>query len=236
MKKAASKTRVPPGFNLEKARRAQRALALKVEFEGVKPWQVQLVGGVDLSYPSAETARGAAVVLRFGNLSLVEARTAEVKVRFPYIPTLLSFREAPAIYKVLSSLKHKPDVLLVDGQGVAHPYGCGLASHIGVTANIPTIGVAKKLLCGKVASFEGDHASIIFDGKVVGAALSVNPRVKPIYVSVGHRVSLEDALEIVRRTVKVGRIPEPLRLAHLLATKGTLNLKRKASGLEGVKI
>jgi len=214
--------RVPAGFSLEKARKAQRALAARVSFKGVKPWQVKLVAGVDLSYPSEGRARGAAVVLNFEDLSLVEFKTVEAEVRFPYIPTLLSFREAPAIFKVLKALKHRPDVVLVDGQGVAHPYGCGLASHVGVILNIPTIGVAKRLLCGELKQVSPDMALIILDGKLVGAALKVKPEFKPLYVSVGHRVSLQDALEIVRRTVKAGRIPEPLKLAHRLATRGSL--------------
>ncbi|MHC1585941.1 MAG: endonuclease V, partial [Candidatus Hecatellaceae archaeon] len=201
---------------------AQKALAARVRFDGVKPWQVKLIGGVDLSYPQPERARGAAVVLKFEDLSLVEARVAEVKVRFPYVPTLLSFREAPAIFKVLGMLSHKPDIVLVDGQGVAHPYGCGLASHIGVVLNQPTIGVAKKLLCGELTPFKPGLDLIVLEGRRVGAALTVKEGLKPIYVSVGHMVSLEDALEIVRRSIKAGRIPEPLRLAHRLATQGRL--------------
>lgn len=211
------------GFSIERARAAQKSIASKVKFEGVKPDQVKLVGAVDLSYPSPGRVRAAAVVLTFENLSLVEAETVEDAVRFPYVPTLLSFREAPPIFKVLGGLRVKPDVVLVDGQGVAHPYRCGLASHVGVILNIPTIGVAKKLLCGEVAAFKEGRAPIKLNGETVGMAVKLG-RGKPIYISVGHRVSLRDAVEIVVRCVRpLHRIPEPLRLAHKLSKGEALN-------------
>ena len=216
-----AKLKTPPSFNVERARRAQRLLALKVRMEGVKPSQVRLVGGVDLSYPNPAKARAAAVVLDFQTLRLVEAETVEAEVRFPYVPTLLSFREAPPIFKVLGRLRNRPDVVLVDGQGLAHPYKCGLACHVGVVLGIPTIGVAKKLLCGEVEASK-PLAPILLEGETVGMALSLEGR-KPIYVSVGHLVSLEDAVEIVLKCVRRPyRLPEPLRLAHRLATVGKL--------------
>jgi deoxyribonuclease V len=214
------RVKIPPGFSVEKARRAQKALALKVKLEGVKPSQVRLVGGVDLSYPSPNRARAAAVLLDAESLKLVEAESVEAEVRFPYVPTLLSFREAPPIFKVLTRLKKRPDVVLVDGQGLAHPFKCGLACHIGVVLGIPTIGVAKGLLCGEVESFKDGRAPIVLEGETVGMAVSTG-KGKPIYVSVGHLVSLEDAVEIVLKCVrKFSRLPEPLRLAHRLAASG----------------
>lgn len=221
---AAFKVRVkiPPGFNVERARRMQKTLASRVRLEGVKPSQVRFVGGVDLSYPSPSRARAAAVLLDLESLKLVEAESVEAEVRFPYVPTLLSFREAPPIFKALRKLKVRPDVVLVDGQGVAHPFRCGLACHVGVILGIPTIGVAKKLLCGEVKDFKADRAPIVFEGETVGMAVRLE-KGKPIYVSVGHLVSLEDAVEIVLKCVrKPGRLPEPLRLAHKLATLGRL--------------
>jgi len=208
----------PEDFLVEKARKIQQLLAAKVIFEGVKASEVGLIGGVDVAYTAEGEAVAAAAILDFKNLKPVEFKIARVRVRFPYIPTLLSFREAPPIFKVLARLNLKPDVVLVDGQGVAHPYGCGLASHVGVILSIPTIGVAKKPLCGEIGEFRGNQAPIILHGREVGRVLLVREKSKPIYVSVGHRVSLEDAVEIVLRCVKPGRrIPEPIRMAHQLS-------------------
>jgi deoxyribonuclease V len=209
---------IPESFIVEKARKTQRMLALKVRFEGLTFSDVSLVGGVDVAYTSKSEAKAAAAILNFETLELVEYKVVKSKVRFPYVPTLLSFREAPPIFKVIAELKAKPDVILVDGQGVAHPYRCGLASHVGVILDIPTIGVAKKPLCGEVGEFKGNQASIMFKGREVGKALLAREKMKPIYVSVGHKISLEEAVKIVLRSIKPGRrIPEPIRIAHLLS-------------------
>lgn len=139
-----------------------------------------------------------------------------VKVEFPYIPTLLSFREADPIDKVFRQLKRRPDVLMVEGHGIAHPYGCGLASHVGVILKIPTIGVAKKLLCGEQAEYKGCQAPIYFCGKLVGAALITRLGCKPIYVSVGNMITIKQSIFVVYHCIRGQRMPEPLRLAHLL--------------------
>ena len=218
--------KVPEGFQVEKARKIQRILASKIRFSGLTFSDVNLIGGVDVAYASKGEAVAAAAILDFKSLNLIEYKLARCEVRFPYVPTLLSFREAPPIFKVLAKLEAKPDVVLVDGQGVAHPYGCGLASHVGVILDIPTIGVAKKLLCGEVQEFRGNQASIMLHGREIGKAILVAEKMRPIYVSVGHGVSLEEAVKIVLRSIKPGRrIPEPVRIAHLLSKHGFLKVK-----------
>lgn len=141
--------RVPRSFLVEKARKLQLKLAKEVVKEDLLPPSLKLVAGVDVSYVE-DNAFAAVAVLNYEDMGLVEAKCSSVKTRFPYVPTFLSFREAPAIFSVLKKLKSVPDVYLIDGQGVAHPYGFGLASHVGVIAKVPTIGVAKSRLFGTV--------------------------------------------------------------------------------------
>ncbi len=135
---------------------------------------------------------GAVSVLDLSTLSQIEAQVAHVKTRVPYIPTLLSFREIPPAYSAIKKLHIKPDVFLVDGQGFAHPYGLGFASHLGLILDKPTIGVAKSLLCGKVeqVSESGRVTSLKDKGEVIGAEVVTKQGTKPVYVSVGHKVSL----------------------------------------------
>lgn len=207
--------RVPKGFSLERARRIQRVFAGRVLFRDVDLESVRLVAGFDVSYGEGYAFSVVAVV-DFRTLEVFEVRSVRVRVRFPYIPTLLSFREAPPIFKVFRMLSCHPDVLMVDGHGVLHPYGCGLASHVGVVLGMPTIGVAKNLLCGRVGEYVGNKAPIFLDGKVAGMAVITKPKTKPIYVSVGNMITLDKAVKIVEKCVKKSRIPEPIRIAHIL--------------------
>lgn len=187
-------------------------------FKDIDLKEVRYVGGVDVSYRGGY-AFTTAVVLGYRTLSVFETRKVKVKDRFPYIPTLLSFREAPPVFKIVKMLNCLPDVLMVEGHGVSHPYGCGLASHVGVVLKIPTIGVAKNILCGKVGEYKEDKAPILFNGKVVGMAVITKSKTKPIYVSVGNMITLDKAIEIVKKCIKDSRVPEPLRIAHLLTKK-----------------
>lgn len=218
--------RVPRSFVVEKARRLQLELAKKVIKEDQLPPSLKLVGGVDVSY--AEDAAFAAVaVLNYENMKLVEAKCNAVKVRFPYVPTLLSFREAPAILSVLKKLESTPDVYLIDGQGVAHPYGFGLASHVGVITKVPTIGVAKSRLFGKVTKRKPYSALISKGNEVVGVALTTKASRRPIYVSVGHMVSLNRAVEIVKHCIKDGyQTAKPIIMAHKLANEEKWKARR----------
>ena len=198
----------------------QRRLSRKLIFEDTLPGRVDYVAGVDVAYLKG-TSVGAVAVLDYGTLSLVEFQVAHVKTRFPYVPTFLSFREISPAYSAIKKLHIKPDVFLVDGQGFAHPYGLGFASHLGLILDKPTVGVAKSLLCGKVEPVdEGGRVAALKDkGEVVGAVVVTKQGTKPVYVSVGHRISLMRATEIVMECTEKYRIPEPTRRAHLIASK-----------------
>ncbi|MEM1589395.1 MAG: endonuclease V [Candidatus Bathyarchaeia archaeon] len=204
-------------FSVEKAHKAQLQLSKLIILEDKLPEKIRLVGGVDTAYVG-NLAISAVAVLDFDNLNLVEVETAMRKVAFPYVPTLLSFRELPFTLMCIKKLKTQPDIFLVDGQGFAHPYRCGFASHLGVVLGKPTIGVAKSKLIGDVEPFQNRDFAYLKDGdEVIGAAVKTAAG-KVLFVSVGHMVSLETAIKIVRHCTRGGSIPEPIRLAHEKAT------------------
>jgi len=195
----------------------QLRLSKRLLFKDTLPETVDYVAGVDLAYLE-DTSVCAVVVLDASTLSQVEVQVAHVQTRFPYIPTLLSFREIPPAYSAIKKLHSEPDVFMVDGQGFAHPYGLGFASHLGLILDKPTIGVAKSLLCGRVEqSAEGGWAPLIYKGKVIGAEVVTKQGTKPVYVSVGHRLSLNRATEVVLECTGKYRLPEPIRRAHITA-------------------
>ena len=193
----------------------------------------RLIAGLDISAPdSQQIATGAAVVLGYPDLVVVETKTARQKVDFPYMPGLLSFRESPLLLAACQELTSTPDVVLVDGQGIAHPRRLGLASHLGLLLDVPTIGCAKSRLCGShgmVAAAPGSFAELIGDGgKVIGAALRTQENASLLYVSIGHKVDLQSAIYWVLRCCRRYRIPEPLRLAHLAASGRRTQFARPA--------
>lgn len=207
------------GFSVKKARRTQLRLAKQVIREDRLPNTLHSVAGVDVAYVG-DFSIGAVAVLDYSTLSLLEARKARVKTRFPYIPTLLSWREITPAKAAIKKLKAQPDVFLVDAQGIAHPYRIGFASHLGLVLDKPSIGVAKSLLCGQLEGQNSEGWMPITDkGEVIGAAVKKDEQAEPLYVSVGHKVSLERAIEIVKHCSKSTRIPEPIRMAHALATE-----------------
>jgi deoxyribonuclease V len=208
--------RIPEDFDVAKARKQQRTLAKAVKLRGPPLKEIQLVGGVDVSY-RGEQAKAAAVILSYESLEVLETQTLETKMLFPYIPTLFSFREAPVIFQLFKRLEHRPDVLLVEGHGLAHPYGLGLASHVGVILRIPTVGVAKKRLCGEVGTYINGRAPLRYQGKLVGFAVMPKRGRNPVYVSVGNLITLKSAVEITLRCMGSHRLPKPLRIAHRLA-------------------
>jgi deoxyribonuclease V len=208
-------------FSTRKARKAQTRIAQSVISEDRLPTEIRLVAGVDAAY-AGNLAVGVAVVLDYGSLEVLEVQTATCQVKFPYVPTLLSFRELPAAVACIRKLKAPPDLLLVDGHGKAHPYRCGFASHLGVVLGTATVGVAKNRLIGEPKQV-GGNILLVHEGEVVGAVLSTRQGSKPVYVSVGHMVSLETAVRIVKHCTRNSRIPEPLRVAHRVAAE-----KRKA--------
>jgi deoxyribonuclease V len=205
------------------AQAIQRSLADQVSRKN-EVGLVRLVAGVDISSDRASRmATGAAVVLAYPDMTVVERSVVEQEVDFPYIPGLLSFREAPLILAACEKLNHIPDLILVDGQGIAHPRRLGLASHVGLLLDLPAIGCAKSLLCGShglVGDEAGSLAEISHDGEVIGAALRTKKGVRPLYVSVGHKVDLASAVSWVMRCCRGYRMPEPTRMAHLTAGAG----------------
>ncbi len=206
--------------SVAQAREIQLSLAKTVSTENrvVNP---RLIAGIDISAPDAQgVARGAVVVLRYPELDIVEVKEARSEIRFPYVPGLLSFRESPLILAACKELCNVPDLVLVDGQGIAHPRRFGLASHVGLLLDLPTIGCAKSILCGEHHSLgeeAGSQAELLDKGELIGAALRTRLGVKPIYVSVGHKINLISALEWVMKCCRGYRLPEPTRLAHLAA-------------------
>jgi len=181
------------------------------------------VAGVDVGFEAGgEITRAAVVVLSFPELQIVESVFARRPTSFPYIPGLLSFREAPAILDALAKLIVLPDLLVVDGQGIAHPRRLGIASHLGLLTGLPSIGVAKSILVGRHEPVPDEPSAwrpLVDHDEVIGAALRTRPGVKPVYVSIGHRLSLETAIELVRRCTHKYRLPEPIRQAHHLASQ-----------------
>jgi deoxyribonuclease V len=205
----------------------QQAIAVQRELRErlVLAWdgrQVGTVGGVDVSV-KGELARAAIVVLRYPDLTPVEAATAEAPVSFPYVPGLLTFREGPVVLAAWERLPVKPDLLLFDGQGIAHPRGIGLAAHLGLWLDCPSIGVAKTRLYGVHAepgSLRGEGAELRPPrdaGAVIGVVLRTRTNVKPVYVSPGHLIDVSHAAEFALRCCTRYRLPETTRWAHRVA-------------------
>jgi len=186
--------------------------------------KIQTIAGADVSYDKHSDRFFAGVVVFKLNkqLELIEEATAVGKARFPYIPGLLSFREAPILLMAFRKLKNNPDIVLFDGQGIAHPRHFGLASHMGLILDKPSIGCAKSRLVGEYGSVEntaGAYSELIYENKIVGVVLRTKKNTKPIFISPGHRTNLTFAIRIVLKTCCGYRIPEPTRQAHLLVNK-----------------
>lgn len=199
----------------------QRRLADRVERRD-RLGDIRLVAGTDVGFlDHGRMARGAVAVLSFPDLELLESAVAYRPVDFPYIPGLLSFREIPVLLTAFTALSRQPDLLICDGQGLAHPRRFGLACHLGVLLQLPTIGVGKTRLVGEhedLAESRGSRVPLLHRGETVGAVLRSRDRVKPVYVSTGHRVSLATALDLVQRCTTRFRLPETTRAAHGLAS------------------
>lgn len=181
----------------------------------------RLVAGSDISVDrEMGTGTGAVVVLSYPQLDIVEVQTVTERLEFPYVPGLLSFREAPLVLAACEALTETPDLLMVDGQGIAHPRRMGLASHLGLFLGIPTIGCAKSRLCGsheEPDNEQGSSTELVDNGEVIGAVLRTRAGVKPVYVSIGHMIDLKTAVHWVVRCCRGYRLPEPTRLAHQAA-------------------
>lgn len=206
--------------SVREAREIQETLRDRVIVAG-DPGAPSLVAGLDAHYqPRAGLAWGAAALLTWPDLDLVESVMACRPLDFPYVPGLLSFREAPALLEALACLSRKPDLIFVDGQGIAHPRRIGLASHIGVLADLPTIGVAKSRLTGRFEEpghEKGARTPLTDKNEVIGAVLRTRARTRPVFVSVGHRIELDAAVRLVLEAAPRYRVPIPTRVADQLS-------------------
>jgi len=202
------------------AAQIQRMLSPQVIRRG-EPAEVRLIAGVDISVDaSRRRGIGAVIVLSYPDLQLVEASIEEADLSFPYVPGLLSFRETPVLRSALEKLSNRPDLLIADAQGLAHPRRFGLACHLGLLLDLPTIGCAKSRLIGEhwpLGEEVGSRADLTDEGEVIGSVLRTRSGTRPVFVSIGHRISLRAAEEWVLRCCKGYRLPEPTRLAHQAA-------------------
>jgi deoxyribonuclease V len=182
---------------------------------------VRTIGGADVAYSEEKNLLvGAIVILSYPRMEVIEIATASGKIPFPYVPGLLSFREGPILVKTFQKLGGPPDVMIYDGHGIAHPRGMGLASHMGLWSDVPSIGCAKTPLLKEFTSpgsSKGDYALIRRGGKVVGAVLRTRENVKSLFVSPGHGIDLRTSLQLVLACCQEFRIPDPLRRAHQLS-------------------
>ncbi len=210
----------PKAISIEHARELQKDLRKKVRIIPLKR-EPQYVAGVDAAF-SEDLVYAVACLYRYPELTPVEKACAVERLKFPYLPGFLSFREGPAIIAAIKKLTTKPDVILVDGQGIAHPRGIGIASHLGVLLNIPTTGCAKTRLVGEFEEpgrRKGSWSALTYEGRIVGAVLRTKDGVRPLFVSPGHKIDLDGAIRITLNCTGKYRIPEPLRCADMLSKK-----------------
>ncbi len=208
----------------EEAEAIQRDLQKKVITQnGFK--EIKTIAGVDLAQiRDKDKLVCGIIVFSYPELREIEQTSARVEEQFPYIPGLLAFREGPAIIEAFMKLQNKPDLLMVDGQGIAHPRGLGIASHVGVILDIPSIGVAKQRLYGKhnePPDSEGAWTPLVapHTGNTIGAVLRTKKGTKPVFVSIGHKIDLRTALRIARQCTRGYRIPEPTRQADIFVAR-----------------
>lgn len=211
-------------ISYENARRIQRELAKKVRLTPVKG-EITRIGGLDCAFSKDKQYIAAvAVILTYPELETIETRQAVKKVDFPYIPGLLSFREAPACLAAIEKVKNQPDLWMIDGQGIAHPRRLGLASHLGLFIDAPTIGCAKSRLTGEYTppGTKKSSSSPLIDknsNEVIGTVLRTRTNVKPLFISAGHKITLQQSVELVLKAAPKYRIPEPTRRAHITVSK-----------------
>lgn len=217
----------PWDLAIQEATTLQSRLAAKVVAETTfDPSAVQTVAGVDVSF-QGDVARAAVVVLGFPGLEPVDYALGQVPISFPYVPGLLAFREGPAVLAALEKLATWPDLFVFDAQGLAHPRRLGLAAHLGVILDWPSIGCAKSLLTGthdEPGETVGDWAPLLDGDETLGAVVRTRVRVKPLFVSIGHRVDLVTAVAFVLRCTRGYRLPETTRYAHKVAGGARLQI------------
>ena len=226
-------TRDWSGLTPTEAIALQRRAAAQVILEDDLP-RVETVAGVDVGFENRNTARAAVVVLRLSDLKPIDYAVARAPVPMPYIPGLLSFRECPVILKALSSLRRPPDLLLCDGQGIAHPRRLGVASHTGLLSGLPSIGVGKSRLTGThgpVPEEKGAWTPLMDGSEEIGAVLRTRAGTKPLFISAGHRISLKTAIGYVMACTTRYRLPETTRWADGLASARGQGWQRQLENL-----
>ncbi len=215
--------------NYKEGVRLQEELKSKVIIEPFKG-DLKYITGVDISISRRDKLIFCAIVtFSYPSLELIEEATSAIPTPFPYVPGLLSLREGPAIIEAYKNLSIEPHVIIFDGQGIAHPRGLGIASHIGVILDLPTIGCAKSRLVGEYEEpgpGKGDYSILYFEDREVGAVVRTREGTRPVFVSPGHRMDIQSAVDIVLSTCRGYRLPEPVRIAHIRAGE----LKRRMTG------
>jgi len=209
----------PWDLSPQEAMGLQRQLASQVVAHG-NPQNVRYVAGADVAFLSPGRARAAVVLIAYPELEVVSQAVAEVGVTFPYIPGLLAFREAPALAQAFVTLEPPPHLVVVDGHGLSHPRRFGIACHLGLMLEVPTIGCAKSRLCGQhgpVPQARGQWTPLDDDGETIGLVVRTKEGTAPVYVSPGHMIGLEEAARWVLALCRGHRLPEPTRLADLLS-------------------
>ena len=214
------KFNIPP----KEAIKLQKQLKERLIFEVLNRKDIRYIAGVDVSFRrKTNCVYAALIILRYNDFSLVEYALLKDKVSYPYIPGLLSFREIPPLLELFKRIENKPDLILVDGQGIAHPRGIGLASHLGLLLDIPTIGIAKKILVGKTKESikEKVFIPLFYKNKIVGYCYQKKARQKPLIISPGYKVDFSSTKEIVKDIIErsLYKSPMPLYFAHKLSYK-----------------
>ena len=212
-------------FDVDPYYRLQETISEKVILENQLPDKVNFIAGADVAYNDKEKKMvGVIVVLDAITLSVVDSASYYMDITFPYIPGLFSFREIPPLIEAYKKLKIKPDIIVCDGQGIAHPKGIGMATHLGIELNLPTIGCAKKRLIGAfntadLLSERGNFQNLIWNDKIVGVALRTQNAVNPMFVSIGHKIDLQASIKWVLYLCKQYRLPETTRQADQIVNK-----------------
>lgn len=203
---------------IKEAKAIQLELKEKIRLQKLNS-PIKLVAGADVSYSKrAEMCFAAVTVSKFPEVAIVEQTQAVGPVNFPYVPGYLTFREAPILLEAFEKLGRTPDLVLFDGQGIAHPRQMGLAAHLGLVLDLPSVGCAKSLLVGNFeepAEIQGSWSELIYQDRIIGAVVRTHDRVKPLFVSPGFKITLDEAIEWVLRACTKYRIPEPIRSSHI---------------------
>lgn len=210
-------------LNISKLREEQLKLAKEIELKDhVKKFN--LIAGCDQTFIKEEVISCVCVLDK--KLNLIESKFSRLRAKISYVPGFLFYREGPAVIEAFNKLERKPDVMIVDGNGILHPRGIGMASQLGLLLDIPTIGAAKKLMCGKVK-----EGKVYVDKDIRGVEMRTREHAKPIYVSPGHKISMGNAIEFVKKcTIPPHKLPEPIHFAHKLVKKYTKKLEEERDG------